>query len=48
MQFVEPNAFLTNEYSPNELATLNIVFIDDFLGTGKTCMQLLGQKSASN
>ena len=44
MQFVEPSAFLTNEYSTNELATLNIVFIDDFLGTGKTTCDFWDQK----
>ena len=47
MQFVEPNAFLTNDYSPNELATLNIVFIDDFLGTGKTTCDFWDQKVLS-
>ena len=44
LQFVEPSAFLTNEYSQNELATLNIVFIDDFLGTGKTTCDFWDEK----
>jgi hypothetical protein len=44
LQFVEPSAFLTNEYPPNELAAVNIVFIDDFLGTGKTACDFWDKK----
>lgn len=44
LQFVEPNAFLTNEYSPNELATINIIFIDDFMGTGQTTCDFWDKK----
>lgn len=35
-QFAEPAAFLTGEISDTELKNANLIFIDDFLGTGRT------------
>jgi hypothetical protein len=35
-RYMEPTAFLTNEISLQQLASSNLIFMDDFIGTGAT------------
>jgi len=46
-QFAEPTAFLTGEISDTELSGANLVFIDDFLGTGRTACDFWNSKIAA-
>jgi hypothetical protein len=43
-QFADPSAFLTSEVSDTELSRCNLVFIDDFLGTGRTACDFWNSK----